>query len=87
MSKKFILFVIFLFVCWSLYTLQTTEGFQAAPPPELDKCEVFIGTYKTLQEQYKTAVEVNNQYLISSLPPGIDSIKELLKNMGCNIAF
>lgn len=86
MSKTSMLFLILLFVCWSLYTLQTTEGFQPTPPPELDKCAVIVGTYKTLQEQYKSAVEADNQYIMSNLPAGIDSIKQLLQNMGCNIA-
>jgi hypothetical protein len=90
MKNAILLGIIFLFVCWSLYGLYRTEGFQDSPSSgvnlaEETKCSIISGTYNSLRDRYDEAVASNNQAQIDKLIISMDSMKSTLDLMGCSV--
>jgi len=88
MKNAIILGIIFLFVCWSLYGLYTTEGFQDSAPPPTDlaeetKCNIILGTYNSLRDKYDEAVATSNQVQIDKLYTSMIAMKNTLDTIGC----
>jgi len=84
MRKPLILFIILLFVCWNIYNLRTTEGFDT-PPENIEKCEKFTTVYKNLEDQYDTAIKNNNEYLKDGIEKALESMKKVLQDAKCNV--
>jgi hypothetical protein len=91
MKNAIILGIIFLFVCWCLYSLYTTEGFQDSASPsgvnlaEEAKCSIVSGSYYSLKERYDNAVASNNELQINRLAESMNAMKGALDLMGCTV--
>ena len=90
MYKIAVLSIIFLFVCWLLYNINVLEGFQTSSQTDntvssKNECDIVVGSYKTLEFQHKKAVEQDNKPLVESSLSLMNSMKDIIKGMGCNI--
>ena len=87
MYKITVLSIIFLFICWLLYNINILEGFQTTTETVSSKmqCDIIVGSYRTLELQHKKAVEQDNKPLIESSLSTMNSMKNIIKEMNCEI--
>jgi len=90
MSKIILLVAILLFVCWSIYNLYKTEGFQSpsgspSGSPDHTRCIVLTNAYQSILTKYKKALNDKNETLIASLSVTVESMKGSLAGMGCDV--
>jgi len=83
MWKIALLILILLFVLWSLYNINTEEGFQASGTAPAPNCDVLINSYKSLEERYNKAVADKNEIILTSAGPALNLMKNSLINMNC----
>jgi hypothetical protein len=90
MYKIALLSIIFLFICWLLYNINTIEGFQspsgtATTPSTKSECDILVNSYKLLENQYNNALEQNNKKFLESILSSKNMMMTLIKDMKCEI--
>ena len=91
MSTRIVLCILVFFICWSIYSIYITEGFQSpsgsspSEVPDQSKCEILILSYKSLVERYNKALNTNNKVLINSMSQGVTTMKTTLTSMNCTV--
>jgi hypothetical protein len=87
MYKIYLLSIIFLFICWLLYNINIAEGFQTTAEmlPNKMECDIIVASYRTLELQHKRAVDQDNKELIESSLEPMNTMKDIIKAMNCDI--
>ena len=90
MYKIPILLLIFLFVCWLLYSINILEGFQSpSGTPDMvsssSNCAIVLNSYKLLEDQYTKAIAQDNKQYIETIVSSKNTMKDIIKGMGCDI--